>query len=96
MERIDEGGLGIKTRALPFQSRVERAGAEKVVFYYRWCKSCDICVAICPKDALTMEDAYPALTYPERCTECGLCEVLCPDFAITVPTRHGKRRVARH
>lgn len=95
MER-DERFLGRVTRTLPYQTRAELAGEEKVVFYYRWCKSCEVCVAICPRDALTMADDYPKLTYPERCTECGLCEVLCPDFAITVPNRHEKKKAARH
>lgn len=51
----------------------------------QWCKSCSICVAFCPPDALTADDVgTPHFTYPEKCTGCGLCEMMCPDFAIEV------------
>ena len=50
-----------------------------------WCKSCSICVAFCPTDALTTDEVgTPHLTYPDKCTGCGLCEMMCPDFAIEV------------
>ena len=52
---------------------------------FSWCKSCSICVAFCPTDALTADDVgTPSFTYPEKCTGCGLCEMMCPDFAIEV------------
>jgi 2-oxoglutarate ferredoxin oxidoreductase subunit delta len=51
----------------------------------KWCKSCSICVAFCPPNALTADDVgTPHLTFPEKCTGCGLCEMMCPDFAIEV------------
>ncbi|MBI4301499.1 MAG: 4Fe-4S dicluster domain-containing protein [Chloroflexi bacterium] len=63
--------------------------ADKVVFYYRWCKKCNLCQALCPREALALdEEGHPYLAYPERCNSCGMCEVWCPDFAITVPDRH--------
>ena len=50
-----------------------------------WCKSCSICVAFCPTDALTADEVgTPSFTYPGKCTGCGLCEMMCPDFAIEV------------
>jgi len=68
------------------------AGAiDKVVFFNRWCKKCEVCVSFCPKDALAMgEDDHPYLANPDRCNSCGLCEVLCPDFAITVTQKKGR------
>jgi 2-oxoglutarate ferredoxin oxidoreductase subunit delta len=56
-----------------------------------WCKSCVICVAICPKSVLEMQNGYPAVVDLPACTACALCEVHCPDFAITVT---GGRRSA--
>ncbi len=51
----------------------------------QWCKSCSICVAFCPPDALTADEVgTPHLTFPDKCTGCGLCEMMCPDFAIEV------------
>jgi len=49
-----------------------------------WCKSCGICVELCPKGVLEMQDGYPVAVRPEDCTLCLDCEIRCPDFAITV------------
>ena len=50
-----------------------------------WCKSCDICVTMCPEHCLRLnEDRVAELAAPEKCTGCRLCEWLCPDFAIRV------------
>ncbi len=51
----------------------------------QWCKSCDICVKLCPERCLVLDaDRIVELAQPERCTGCRLCEWLCPDFAIRV------------
>ncbi len=50
-----------------------------------WCKSCDICVKLCPERCLELDgERVATLTDPARCTGCRLCEWLCPDFAIRV------------
>jgi len=50
-----------------------------------WCKSCDICVKLCPERCLALDaDRIVELTDPAACTGCRLCEWLCPDFAIRV------------
>ena len=50
-----------------------------------WCKSCDICVKMCPEHCLRLNaDRIAELAQPEKCTGCRLCEWLCPDFAIRV------------
>ena len=50
-----------------------------------WCKSCDICVKLCPERCLRLnEERVVELAQPEKCTGCRLCELLCPDFAIRV------------
>lgn len=51
----------------------------------QWCKSCDICVKLCPERCLRLNaERLVELAQPERCTGCRLCEWLCPDFAIRV------------
>jgi indolepyruvate ferredoxin oxidoreductase, beta subunit len=51
----------------------------------QWCKSCDICVKLCPERCLRLnEERIVELTDPSKCTGCRLCEWLCPDFAIRV------------
>jgi 2-oxoglutarate ferredoxin oxidoreductase subunit delta len=48
-----------------------------------WCKGCGICVAFCPREALSIDTMEKAvLSHRERCNGCGMCELRCPDFAI--------------
>jgi indolepyruvate ferredoxin oxidoreductase, beta subunit len=50
-----------------------------------WCKSCDICVKLCPERCLRLNaERLAELAEPDKCTGCRLCEWLCPDFAIRV------------
>jgi 2-oxoglutarate ferredoxin oxidoreductase subunit alpha len=56
-----------------------------------WCKGCHICVQVCPRDVLEVDqEAYlrgfhpVRVARPEDCTVCQQCELLCPDLAITV------------
>ncbi|MBF0280572.1 MAG: 2-oxoacid:acceptor oxidoreductase family protein [SAR324 cluster bacterium] len=52
-----------------------------------WCKSCDICVKLCPERCLALDDQQLVqLIKPEACTGCRVCERLCPDFAINIHT----------
>ncbi len=45
-----------------------------------FCKRCDICVDICPKDTLVLRN--DASIEEQNCILCGLCERYCPDLAI--------------
>ena len=57
----------------------------RLVINLDWCKSCDICVKMCPERCLKLDVRLKAvLTEPDRCTGCRICEWLCPDLAITV------------
>jgi 2-oxoglutarate ferredoxin oxidoreductase subunit delta len=47
-----------------------------------WCKRCNICVEICPKDSLLL--SHDAIIEATDCIRCGLCERYCPDLAISV------------
>jgi 2-oxoglutarate ferredoxin oxidoreductase subunit delta len=49
-----------------------------------WCKGCNICVALCPKEVLKLIQAKAKVVNPDACIFCRLCELRCPDFAITV------------
>ncbi len=70
----------------PTTQRVRRAPT--VVDYVNirwvdeWCKRCNICVEICPKDSLVL--THDAIIEAEDCIRCGLCERYCPDLAIEV------------
>ena len=57
----------------------------------RRCKSCEVCVAACPKQVLAIgkeinEQGYNYVTqaHPENCILCNICGVVCPDVAIGV------------
>jgi len=47
----------------------------------RLCKSCEICVALCPKKILVMEKR-PLCTDVTQCSLCRSCVMHCPDLAI--------------
>lgn len=48
------------------------------------CKGCEICVALCPTQALEMVKFKASVKDIEKCTACMNCELRCPDFAISV------------
>ncbi len=63
----------------------------KVIINQEFCKGCGLCVNICPKKILTIEDGfnskgyYPATIFDEeKCIACGFCAQVCPDVAISV------------
>jgi 2-oxoglutarate ferredoxin oxidoreductase subunit delta len=79
------------TSQTPSPTTADQSGAEELLpvqFRYEWCKKCGICVAYCPRNALsTGARDLPILSNVAACTQCKLCELMCPDFAITVTPR---------
>ncbi len=50
-----------------------------------WCKGCGICIAMCPKNVLELDEKDKAVAVRlEDCIACQLCEQICPDLAIEV------------
>lgn len=62
--------------------------SEKKTYYHvireRFCKGCNICVAFCPKQVLSLHKGKVVAERPEDCIGCKMCELRCPDFAIEV------------
>jgi 2-oxoglutarate ferredoxin oxidoreductase subunit delta len=63
----------------------------KVVVLQEYCKSCGLCVNICPKGVLAIGDKanqkgyYPVVvTDEEKCISCALCGTVCPDLALEI------------
>ncbi len=65
----------------------------QILIYEPWCKGCEICVRICPKDVLALDDrGKVSIARQEACIGCRQCELHCPDLAIRViPDRPGKK-----
>ncbi len=59
------------------------------------CKGCGLCVSICPKHVLVLDETcvnqigyHPVrLTDPSDCTSCALCARICPDAVFAVYAR---------
>jgi 2-oxoglutarate ferredoxin oxidoreductase subunit delta len=54
------------------------------------CKSCELCITVCPEEAIRISDAinqkgyHPAEFTRDACRGCSLCAVMCPEVAIEV------------
>lgn len=57
------------------------------------CKSCGICVEMCPREVLVATEPLRKATVAHlaRCTGCGLCAMYCPDWAIDVVRMGGSQ-----
>lgn len=56
---------------------------EAVTITTAWCKGCGLCVAFCPKQALSLVKGKSVVDQ-SKCVVCGMCELYCPDLAIIV------------
>lgn len=63
----------------------------KVVIDRRMCKGCGICVVLCPKKILKInEEGKASVTERQECIGCRQCEFHCPDFAILMGDDDGQ------
>lgn len=63
----------------------------KVEVLSKYCKSCGLCIEVCPKKILAIGDKANDKGYftvvcedQEKCIGCALCAKMCPDVAIEV------------
>ncbi|MDO5301548.1 MAG: ferredoxin family protein [Tissierellia bacterium] len=64
----------------------------RVTFDKEYCKGCGLCVAVCPKNVLSLSTTElnhkgyrPAYDeHPEDCIACMNCATMCPDSVISV------------
>lgn len=55
--------------------------ASKPVIDPKLCTGCQKCVAVCPMDAIEMQN-HKAVIISEKCTNCRVCITSCPVSAI--------------
>ncbi len=55
------------------------------------CKSCELCVGICPRECLRISEEMNSSGYfvvefvnEDNCTACQMCSDMCPDMALKV------------
>ncbi|HOO96192.1 MAG TPA: 4Fe-4S dicluster domain-containing protein [Caldisericia bacterium] len=61
----------------------------KVELFRKFCKSCQICLRICPKQVFSINERGQVIVEDDsRCIGCMQCCNLCPDFALEV-TKNG-------
>ena len=64
----------------------------KVTISENVCKGCGLCVSVCPKKILALDEEklnakgyHPAcMTAQDQCIACAMCAMMCPDSAIKV------------
>ncbi|MEH7107677.1 4Fe-4S dicluster domain-containing protein [Bacillus sp. JJ1764] len=64
---------------------------KRVVFNEEICKSCGLCVQVCPTNVIFLADSLngkgyrPAtVLHQENCISCAKCAQVCPDSVIAV------------
>lgn len=56
----------------------------------QYCKSCSLCVEVCPKKVLAISEKInqkgyrPVIVISDECIGCGMCAMRCPDAVIKV------------
>lgn len=68
------------------EQELQISPTKKLVVTVNWCKSCGICMELCPRDVLGEAEVTQnvILIAPEKCNGCGLCELICPDYVFTI------------
>ena len=62
----------------------------KLVIDKDLCKSCQYCIAACPKQALCVSSDRNKAGYnyvtadEEKCIACGICYSICPDYVFSI------------
>lgn len=60
-------------------------GKYQVLLNKALCKSCEICVELCPKKVFGIDKTGKAeVVNAENCIGCLICEEHCPDFCMEV------------
>lgn len=53
------------------------------------CISCSMCINVCPRQVLSMQNNMLEIAALDRCIECGACALNCPTEALSVDSGVG-------
>lgn len=63
----------------------------KVEVVSELCKSCGLCLNVCPKQVLKIGEKanrkgyyFVEVASPDQCIGCALCGIVCPDIALKI------------
>ncbi len=69
----------------------------KIIIKKDFCKSCGLCINVCPKGILVMDEELNALGYmpvkavnQSKCIKCMRCVSVCPEACIEIYEEDGK------
>ena len=63
---------------------------EKVKLEVERCKGCDLCMAACKKEAISLSNYTNKKGFitvqvdEEKCVQCGSCYTMCPDLVFEI------------
>ena len=83
--------MPLSTESALKKKETMKKGKKTVRIDQERCKGCNLCIHVCPKDALMPSKdvnkkglPYVILRDPDKCTGCGMCALMCPDLGIEV------------
>jgi len=86
--------LGAAAKASRFlKSEYITTSPEKAFIIPELCDGCEVCVSVCPVNAITMQEGKARIN-PFMCTGCGACVPVCPREAIDFKNSTTKQIIA--
>ncbi len=72
--------------------------AKKAQVDFEKCKGCDLCIGVCPKQAIRKSGVSNKKGYDyvevdlQRCNGCGACYIICPDCCFIIVEMAGSAK----
>ncbi len=93
-DTVSDGLAASAKAALFLKSDYVTTSPEKAFVIADLCNGCQVCVPVCPTNAISMKDGK-AVINPFMCTGCGACIPVCPQEAIDFKNATTKQIIAQ-